>query len=207
MVVRQAERPAVGHADHAGVAEDQRDQRPQIGGTGAQADQGVHGGSAVAQVHQCRAVERPGCPGDHRGGQRQADPLPSGELQRRDHRHRDDRHRQRGRDDQAALDLGRPIARLGFGDRQSGIVSGSLHGSDQIIGGQPGGSHHMGFLGCVVDTRLHSVKLAQLLLDTRRTRRAGHALHVEFDDLTCRRFQAGGCAVCRPQCHQASATL
>ena len=33
-------------------------------------------------------------PGDHRGGQREREPLPAVELQRRDHRQHDDRHRQ-----------------------------------------------------------------------------------------------------------------
>jgi hypothetical protein len=71
-------------------------ERPAERGERADRDERVHGGGAVAQVEPGGPVERPGAPHDDGGGQRERQPLPVGELQRRDHRHRDDRHGQRG---------------------------------------------------------------------------------------------------------------
>ena len=84
------------HPGHPGVGEQQRPQRPQPGGRDPDRDQGVHGGRAVTGVGHGRAVERPGTPHDDGRGQGQGDPLPVVELERRDHRHGEDRHGQHG---------------------------------------------------------------------------------------------------------------
>ena len=82
------------------------------------ADQGVHGGGAVAQAVPGGPVQRPGAPGRDRRGQQQAHPLPAGELRGRHHRQHDDRHGQRDADHEppgqrpglAGLAAGRPGA-------------------------------------------------------------------------------------------------
>ena len=84
----------VRHAGHAGGAEQQRVQRPRERREHAHRDQRVHRRGAVAQVRPGGPVERPRRPRDDRRGERERDPLPVGELQRRDHRQRDDRHRE-----------------------------------------------------------------------------------------------------------------
>ena len=76
------------HAGHAGVAEEERVQRPAAGREHADGDQRVHRRGAVLEVRPRRAVERPRAPQDHRRGELQAQPLPVVELQRADHRER-----------------------------------------------------------------------------------------------------------------------
>jgi len=87
------------HPWHPGAAEEQRIQRPAERGQHADADQGVHRGRAVAGVDRRGPVERPCPPHHHGGGEGQGEPLPGGELQRRDHRQHPDGHRQKRRDD------------------------------------------------------------------------------------------------------------
>ena len=60
-------------------------------------DQRVHRRGAVAGVRDRGAVERPARPEHDRRRERERDPLPAVELQRRDHRQRSDRRRERGR--------------------------------------------------------------------------------------------------------------
>ena len=66
----QVERHA--HVRHAGVAEEQRVERPAPGGEHADRDQRVHRRGAVAEVRPRGAVERPRAPQDHRRGELQA---------------------------------------------------------------------------------------------------------------------------------------
>ena len=65
----------VGHP----LAAQQRDDRPAQRGQGAERDERVHRGRAVAQVRRGRAVQRPGTPDDGGRGERERDPLPVGE--------------------------------------------------------------------------------------------------------------------------------
>ena len=74
------------HVRHAGVAEEQRVERPQPGGERAERDQRVHRRGAVAEVRPRRAVERPAAPQDDRRGELEREPLPVVELERGDHR-------------------------------------------------------------------------------------------------------------------------
>jgi hypothetical protein len=93
---RELER--VGHPGDAGRAPEQRVEGPGERRDRAEGHQGVHGGGAVPQVGPGRPVERRTAPHDDRRGQRERQPLPVLELQRRDHRHRDHRHGERQRD-------------------------------------------------------------------------------------------------------------
>ena len=90
----------VGHAGRARGAQEQRVQRPAERRQRAERDQRVHRRGAVPQVGPGGLVERPGAPHHDRRGQGERQPLPVGELQRRDHRHRDHRHGQHGGDQQ-----------------------------------------------------------------------------------------------------------
>ena len=90
------------HVGHAGLADEQRVQRPQPRRQHADADQRVHRRLAVAQVDPRRAVEGPRAPQHDRGGQVQRQPLPVVELQRGHHRDGQHRQRQRGAGHQPA---------------------------------------------------------------------------------------------------------
>ena len=90
------------HAGHAGVAEEERVQRPAPRGEHADRDQRVHRRGAVLEVRPRRAVERPRAPQDHGRRELQAQPLPVVELQRADHRERQHRRRQQRGDEQPA---------------------------------------------------------------------------------------------------------
>ena len=91
----------VGHA----LAAQQRDDGPAQRGERAERDQGVHGRGAVAQVGRGRAVQRPRAPDDGGRGEHEREPLPAGELERRDHGQHDHGHGQR-RDDEEAVAQG-----------------------------------------------------------------------------------------------------
>ena len=89
--------------DHAGGLEvrvrvepaDQHDRRPRPGGERAERDQRVHVRGAVAGTRQRGAVEAEAAPEDDRRREREREPLPAGEVERRDHREQDERDGQR----------------------------------------------------------------------------------------------------------------
>ena len=105
------EREAVRHAGHAGVAEEEGVQRPAERGEHAERDERVHRRGGVAQVRPRRPVERPRTPRHDGRGERQREPLPVLELQRRDHRQQDDGHRQDRRERRAGRGAARPRRR------------------------------------------------------------------------------------------------
>ena len=180
---------------HAGVAEEQRVQRPAERGQHAERDERVHRRRGVAQVGPGRPVERPRAPGHDRGGQRQRQPLPVLELQRRDHRQQHHRHRQ----DAETISRSRSGARLvdGF-DRSSarrgrrrgrpgvaGRVAGRLDLGDEVVDGDRRRRRAtLGLLGGVVDRGRDAVELVEALLDAGRARRARHAADDEVDAAT-----------------------
>ena len=79
---------------------DERDDRPAPGGERPDRDERVHRRRAVARVQQRRTVERPAGPEDDRRPEREREPLPAVELERREHQ-RDERDGERRRDEQA----------------------------------------------------------------------------------------------------------
>ncbi len=88
------------HPGDAGIEEEERDHRPAPGGERAQRDERVHRRCCVPQVLPGGGVERPARPEDDGGGELERQPLPVGELQRRDHAHQQHRERQDGGEDQ-----------------------------------------------------------------------------------------------------------
>ena len=92
----------VGEPDLAGAAEEQRPQRPSVGGDDAEGDERVHAGARVAGAAQGHAVERPGTPGDDGRGEGEGHPLPAVELERRHHGHGDHRDGEHGDDGQTS---------------------------------------------------------------------------------------------------------
>ena len=166
-------RPAAG--------QQQRVQRPQVGGGHAQRDQGVHGRGAVPRADQGSAVERPRAPGRDRRRRRQRCPAPVRELQRGDHRqqHDGDGERDGNEHPQAQLPArpGRVVRVLpGVGRRgQRGGVAGAFHRRDQVADGQRLGEGHPRRLGREVDRRGDAVEPVQLPLDPGGAGRAGHA--------------------------------
>ena len=74
MPISPAPPSSTAHSDHAGRGDD------------AERDERVHGRRAVPGRARGGPVERPGGPRDDGQGERGDDPLPAGELQRRDHR-------------------------------------------------------------------------------------------------------------------------
>ncbi len=179
---------AVPHARHPGVAEEQRPQRPQERGAGAERDQGVHRRGAVPGVGPGGPVERPGRIGDDRGGQGQGQPLPVVELQRGHHRHRDHRHGEHQRGEQPLTQRGQFVRRLGLllalldgrGLGQRGGVAGGLDGGDQIGDLDAVLEGDLRLLGGVVDAGGDPVHPVELLLDAGRARGARHSADREF---------------------------
>ena len=176
----------VGHARGAGGTPEQRVERPAEGGQDAHRDQGVHGRGAVPQVDPGGPVEGPGAPHHDRRGEREREPLPVGELQRRDHRHRDHRHGQHRGDDQALAQRtgrGRRRPRLTppRPTRQRGVVPGLPHGVDQVVGRQRLGIGDLRLLRGVVDRGDDAVELVELALDPVRAGGAGHPGDLELD--------------------------
>ena len=76
---------------------EQRGDRPRPGRERTERDQRVHGHRAVPDVPERRAMERPSGPEDDRRGQREGEPLPTVELQGREHRDRGEWHGERDR--------------------------------------------------------------------------------------------------------------
>ena len=122
-------------------------------------------------------MEGEGRPHDDRCGQREGEPLPVVELQRRNHCHSDDRHGEKSRDDQAGTKLAQITILRGFRIRVDGVrragrlgerggITGVLDGSDQIFDGYPVREGDLGLLRCVVDGGCDAVDLVELLLDS-----------------------------------------
>ncbi len=179
---------AVLQAGFPGVAEEQGVQRPPEGGEHTDGDQGVHRRRGVAQVDPGRAVERPGSPHDHRGGEGQRQPLPVVELEEREHAEGDDRQRQDRRHDQAAPGLVDAmvvghvgVGPSGLGPRDMGVIAGGPDGGNEIIDAHGRGGPHPRFLGGEVDGGLHAIELVEALLDPRRARRARHPIDLQVD--------------------------
>ncbi len=186
------------HPGHAGVAEEERVERPQPGGEHADRDERVHRRGRVLRVEPGGAVERPRAPDDDRRGERQRRPLPVVELQRGDHRDQQHREGERGRDQQAVPEggglvvggvVGRasrrrahpgPPARAAVSPRsrrrrrcRAAVLR--RDGGRVVVDGR--------LLGRVVDARGDAVELVQLALDPVRARGAGHARDRQLDVL------------------------
>ncbi|KJL42767.1 hypothetical protein RR49_00237 [Microbacterium ginsengisoli] len=177
------------HPGHPGTAEEQGIQGPAERSQHAEADQGVHRRRTVTGVDRRGTVERPRPPHHDRGRQGQGQPLPVGELQRRDHRQHRHRHRQDRRDDQPLpqrhqLRILRRGLLVGGVDGWGGDgcpVPGLLDRRDQLLHRHRGLGVHAGLLGGEVDRRRHPGQLVQLPLHPGRARRAGHPGDVEID--------------------------
>ncbi len=178
---------------HAGVgrpggAEQERVDRPAVGGEHAEADQRVHRGRAVPEVDPGGAVERPGPPQHDRRGQGEREPLPVRELGGGHHRQHDDRHRHDHRDDQPGSQQGEltvvvAVAVAGnFDRRECGGVAGRLHRRDDLGRAGSRRDQHMGSLGGVVHGGLDTGHPVELLGDPRGARGAGHPADLELDD-------------------------
>ena len=201
----EGEPERVGHADHAGAPEEERDQRPAERRQHADRDERVHGGAAVPQVHQRGPVERPRAPDDDGRGQGQRQPLPAVDLERRHHRHQHDRHGEQRRDQQ-------PLAeRSSSGSRSSArrppapaVGSGRRtrrrrrsRGARRCV--TVAGWRDPGALGRVVDAGGDAVELVELALDAVGARRAGHAGDVELDPSRLARSHLSAGAVAHRQ--------
>ena len=172
----------------AGRAPEQRVHRPAERREGAERDQGVHGGGAVAQVDPRGAVERPGAPDDDRRGEGERQPLPVGRTGAREPSPSRPPGTVRTDGDEQPL----PQRRAGrrqpqasstavVGTRQSGAVPGLLDGADQVAGVTAVGVGDLGLLGGVVDGGDHAVELVELALDPVGARGAGHPADLELD--------------------------
>ena len=94
------------------VERDEPDHGPRPGGQGADRDQRVHRGGAVARVQGGRAVERPAGPPDDRRRERECEPLPPVELEWGSHREHGERRAQGGGDDESGAEpVGRRVVR------------------------------------------------------------------------------------------------
>ncbi len=162
------------HADLASSAEEQGVQRPADRRRHADGDQRVHRRGGMLEVDPGRPVERPRPPCHHGGGEGEREPLPTVELERRNHRQHDHRNGERKRGEQAGPERRKLIdvtvvSRLGgsplcwAGECRG--VAGGLHGADQLVDRHPLRGVNRGLLGRVVDRGGHTVELVELLLD------------------------------------------
>ncbi len=178
------------HPRHTRAAEQQRIHRPGESRQGAHRDQRVHRRRAMLEVRPRGPMERPRRPRHHRRGQRQRNPLPIGELQRRNHRQHDHRHRQHGSTDQAipqrprriivAVRRGRRFPRR-LRLRQSRRVTGGLHLSHELVRLHAIGVDDLGLFRGVVHRGGDPVELVELAFDPVRARRARHATNRQLD--------------------------
>jgi hypothetical protein len=167
------------HLGHAGVAQEQRVQRPAVRGDHAHRDQRVHRGGAVLEVLPGGAVQRPGPPHEDRRGQLERQPLPVVELQGRDDRQDQHRQRQQRREDQPPAQRGGLVdLRLGLrhGGRERRPVAGGLDARHEVAGlDQARVEVDPRLLGGVVHRGGDALELVELALDPVGARRAGHA--------------------------------
>ena len=156
----------------------------------ADADQGVHGRRPTAGGLVRRRVERPRTPGHDRQGEDRDNPLPPGEVPAHDHRDRDDRDGQ----DEGACEARPQMAGIVVDDLRTGAsstaragaayrgtVAGLRDGAGDVVVAEFGVDDHMRGLQRQVDLRRDPIEAGELLLDPRRTRRAGHARDVELE--------------------------
>ena len=179
------------HAGHAGHSEEQGVQRPAQRREDADTDERVHRRRAMPEVHPRGPVERPRTPHRNGTGEREGQPLPIGELQRGDHRHRDDRNGQHDGDRQPLSQrahLGAEFSRRFPGRRrgrrrcgQLRRVAGRFDRRDGLADGDPIGKVNAGLLGGVIDRRLDPRHPVQPLLDACGAGGAGHPADDEFD--------------------------
>jgi len=164
------------------VDDEQRCNRPPPRSEGADRDERVHRGRAVARVEHGGPMEVESSPEDDRRREAEGKPFPPFELQRHDHREHDERRGQDGRDEEPPPEpLGPvcPLLRLGRG---YGVIAGRLDCADELGDGHASRIEaHCGLLGRVVHRRLHALELVELALDPVRARRAGHSLEGEVD--------------------------
>ena len=188
----EGEREAHLHAGDPGLTPEEGVDAPAERGEGADRDEGVHGGGAVAQVLPGGPVERVRRPQDHRGGHGEREPLPVLELQRVDHRDQQDRDAEDGGDDEPVaqggeLGIGLTGALvvvggvgLGCGGDRGGVADRFDLGDD-VVDGEAVGEGDGGLLGGVVHGCVDAVELVEALRDPGGARGAGHAADVEGD--------------------------
>jgi hypothetical protein len=174
---------------------DDNGRRPRPGGQRPDRDQRVHRRRAVSQVERRGSVERPAGPEDDGRRQRERQPLPAGELQRRHQLQQRQRHSQDGGADEPAPQHPQSLVRLarlrdvGGCARQRGAVADRLDRPDQLLEFDPRGiEFDRSLLGRVVDARLDAVEPVQLPLDPGRAGGAGHPLDLEPEALGGRRL-------------------
>jgi hypothetical protein len=172
------------HVVHAGVADEQRVQRPQPRGQRADRDQRVHRGGAVLEIGPRGLVERQRRPQHHGRDEVQRQPLEVVELQRRDHRQQQRRDGERGGEDQAAPQRGRLVlvGLRGLGQRR--LVAGGLDRRHELLRARHARVElDPGLLGGVVHRRGDALELVEPALDAVRARGAGHARDRKLDTL------------------------
>ena len=114
--------------------------------------------------------------------EREREPFPAVELERRDHRERRQRDGQSGRDGEpGAQRMGAILGRRGV-RRRARAVAGRLDRADEIGDRDAAGVVRDGdLLGRVVDGRVDPFELVQLPLDAGRAGGAGHPFERELD--------------------------
>ena len=142
-------------------------------------------------------MERPRAPHCDRRGEGEGEPLPIRELQRGNHRHRDDWSSQYRGDQQSPAKAGHLTVGLGglLGirplahgrSRERGGVSGRLDRRDRIRDSGAVWHEHSGLLGRVVHRGLDAGHAIEFLFDPRRARRTSHASYEKFDSLATHR--------------------
>ena len=122
--------------DHAGdlevhvrVLEEECDRRPAPGGERPERDERVHRRRQVPRVERGGAVEAPAGPEDDRRREREREPLPALELERRQHRERDQRRGQRSGDEQPGADRRGAIGGVRGLVGRSRAIARRLHGA------------------------------------------------------------------------------
>ena len=165
------------------VREEHGVERPDRGRGDAHRDQRLHRCGAVARVTQRDLVERPGCPGDDRRGQRGQRPFPAGEPGAGHHGEhhgqvgdRDEQHRRDGEPAQQIAGRGRDPRRADRPGASSAPWPGSrlAHHLAQIRGVDGAGGFDGGDAGGEVHRRVDAVDFVERGLHPRGARSARH---------------------------------
>ena len=139
----------------------------------------------MARARERGAVEIEARPEDDGRREDEREPLPAREVERREHRERDERRGEDDGDDESPAygsDGVGGLARLG---REERPVPGRLDGIEEVADADPAGVvAHGGGLGREVHGRVDAVEVVQLSLDPVRAGRARHPLEREVDALT-----------------------
>ena len=197
------------HPDIAGIGRYERPERPEGRSRHPDRDQRVHRRLTVAQVAPHGVVEGPRRPGRDRERECERHPLPAVELERGDHRQREDRGPENGCENESTSQVGESMIGVcgvvvitsggsvaNVDDRGHTVVDDRVKA---VLAKQGRVDRDSSALGRVVHARGDALGAIEAPLDARGTCRAGHPGDREVDRRT---VEGGGLSRHRSRPHR-----